>query len=397
MNLIYCCMLLLAPAWAQAQEPGQPDRLKALEDRLASLEGAPAKTSLSAFNPAIGMALDSLWRQSDARGNFQWRTAELNIEAPIDPFVKAWAVISGNAGGVEVEEAAAQTTSLPYNLSVSGGRLFASFGRLAHWHDDSLPVPDRPRSLDSFIGGETQADGVEVSHLFPTPFYLSASLGAYNKIGGENDRADNAVDRTLDEFTYLGRLASYADLGDDHSLELGLSSAWTPRRHILDRSLDKDGDGVPETSAGIETRKNTWRTLHGADLTYRYQPSAGGIYRGLVWSTEVMQNNERRFDGATRLPTDRVRAFGGFSYVWLKLGRHWRPGALVDLTEDLDNGKRLTRTWTAFATCDVTEFNRLRLAYSWVRDNDPLTRNDNILALQWTLFMGFHVHGFRDR
>ncbi|MBI4424873.1 MAG: hypothetical protein HY554_14165 [Elusimicrobia bacterium] len=390
MKRMLLALWLFAPA-AAAQETSQEDRLKTLEQRLARLEGAPAKTSLSAFNPAIGMALDSLYRQSDTRGNFQFRTGEINIEAPIDPFLKAWAVLNGNPEGVEVEEAAMQTTALPFNLAVTGGRLFASFGRIAHWHDDSLPTPDRPRSLDTFIGGETQADGVEVSYLFPTPLYLTATAGAYNKVGGENARADNAVERTLDEFTYLGRVAAYADLGADHSLELGASSAWTPKR-ALEEDITVTGNPAPET-----TRRNTWRTLHGADLTYRYHPAAGGLYRGLLWSTEVLQNNERRFAPDTRLPSDRVRAFAGFSYFWLKLGRHWRPGALVDLTEDLDDGKRIARTWTAFLTCDVTEFNRLRLAYSWVRDNDPLTRNNNILTFQWTAFMGHHVHGFRDR
>lgn len=369
--------LVYLPLAAAAQT--DQDRIKLLEERLNRLEGAPAKTSLSAFNPAIGMALDTLYRQTEARGNFLFRAAELNIEAPIDPFTKAWAVINGNAGGVEVEEAGLQTTALPYNLTVSGGRLFAAFGRMAHWHDDSLPTPERPRSLDTFIGGESQADGVEVSVLFPTPFYLQGTLGAYNKIGGENGRADNALERPLAEFTYLGRLATYADIGDDHSLELGADLAWTPKRTVQG------------------TRANTWRTLTGMDLTYRYQPASGGIYKGAVWGTEVMVNNERRFDAATNLPTDRVRAFGGFSYFWVKLGKHFRPGALLDLSEDLDDAKRITRTHTAFLTYDVTEFNRLRLAYSWVRDNTSLTRDNNILALQWTLFMGHHVHGFRDR
>lgn len=385
--LLLAALLSLSPA-ARAEEPAPSAeaRIKSLEERLAKLEGAPAKTSQSAFNPAMGAALDFTYAHTNGLSNFSFRAAELNVESAIDPFLKGWFILVGSRAEVTIEEAALQTTALPYNLTVTGGRLFASFGRLAHFHDHELPVVERPRSLDTFIGGETQADGVEVSYLFPTPFYLTATGGAYNKLGGDNARVDNAVARGMTNFTYLGRLAAYTDLGDDHSVELGLTEAWTPKRFVNETA-------VP----GISTRKNTWRSLAGADLTYRYQPSAGGALRGAVWSTEVMQNNERRFDSATNLPTDRVRSYAGFSYIELKAGRQWRPGVMVDLTEDLDRAKTLTRTFTAFVTYDATEFQRLRLAFSRTTDNRPTGRGSDTVALQWTGVFGKHVHGFRDR
>ena len=269
--------------------------------------------------------------------------------------------------------------------------------------DLELPVIDRPRSLDTYIGGETQADGLEISYLFPTPFYLTATGGVYNKLGAGNTRADNAVTRPMDNFTYLGRLAAYTDLGDDHSLELGVSEAWTPKRFVMDTSVagtDFNGDGTPDTpntSAGIQTRKNTWRTLSGLDFTYRWQPASGGLYKGLIWGTEVMQNNERRFDPTTNLPRDRVRSYAGFSYLEFKVGRRWRPGVMVDLTEDLDTARKLTRTFTGFITYDVTEFQRLRVALSRTTDNRPTGLGSNTVALQWSAVLGHHVHGFRDR
>lgn len=396
--------LLLAPFARAAEAPAAAeDRIRALEERLDKLEGAPAKTSLSAFNPAMGVAVDFAFSRASDKANFGFRAAELSLESPIDPFLKGWAVINATADGVEVEEASLQTTALPHNLTLTGGRLFASFGRLAHFHDHELPVIDRPRSLDAFIGGETKADGLEASFLFPTPFYLTATAGAYNKVGAENARADDAASRPLQSFTYLGRLDAYADL-DEHSVELGLSGAWTPRRYVTDTSIpgaDFNADGAPDapsSSAGIETRKNTWRFLGGADLTYRHKPSqAGGLYQGLVWGTEVMVNNERRFDPATNLPTDRVRAFGGFSYVEAAFGTRWRPGAGVDLAEDLDSARSLTRTFTGFVSYRVTEFQRLRLAYAREMSNVPGRRAEDRVGLQWTGIFGKHVHGFRDR
>lgn len=397
MRTILFSAFLLAPlvAAARAAEPSElqetQERLKAVEERLGKLEGAPAKTSLSAFNPAMGIALDFVTRHSDDKASFLFRAAEVNIEAPIDPFLKGWAVINGSEGGVEVEEAALKTTALPYNLTVAGGRLFASFGRLAHFHDHELPVVERPRSLDAFIGGETQADGLEVSYLFPTELYLNAVLGIYNKIGGENDRAGNAAARPLDEFTYLARLSTYKDVGDSHSLELGVSSAWTPKRTVVEDVT------VTGSADALITRKNTWRTLSGADLTYRYQPSQGGIYRGLLWSAEVLQNDERRFEPSTRLPNDRVLAYSGFTYLQAKMGRLWRIGAMADLAEDPDRARALTRTYSGILTWDVTEFQRLRLVYSRSSDNVPGSLGNNTVALQWTGVLGHHVHGFRDR
>jgi len=388
MKPILLFALFALPAAVRADEPAAPaeTRIKALEDRLGKLEGAPAKTSLSAFNPAMGAALDFSYGHANGQSNFDFRAAEINISAPVDPFLKAWIIVVGSRGGVTLEEAAMQTTALPHNLTVTGGRVFASFGRLAHFHNHELPVIDRPRSLDTFIGGETQADGVEVSYLFPTPFYMTATGGVYNKIGGENARADNAVARTMDNFTYLGRLAAYTDLGDDHSVELGVSEAWTPKRFVNETA-------VP----GISTRKNTWRSLAGADLVYRWQPSSGGKSRGLIWATEVMQNNDWRFDTTTNLPTDRVRSYAGFSYVQLKFGSRWRPGVMVDLSEDLDAARTLTRTYTAFLACDITEFQRLRLTFARVSDNRPAGRGSDTVGLQWTGVLGKHVHGFRDR
>jgi len=395
--------LLVFPAVSKAAEPSAESRIQSLEERLGKLEGAPMKTSLSAFNPAIGAALDFTATQTNGRSNFNFRAAELNLEAPIDPYLRGWMVLTGSPSGIEVEEAAVQTTALPYSLTVTGGRMFASFGRLAHFHNHELPSIERPLSLESFIGGESQADGVEVSYLLPTPFYLNATGGAYNKLGGENGRADNASARYPDSFTYLGRLVAYADVGDDHSVELGLSEAWTPKRSVADTSVagtDFNVDGTPDTpntSAGITTRKNTWRTLSGADLTYRWHPAEGGIYKGAVWGTEVMQNNELRFDPATNLPVDRVRSYAGYSYLQLKVGRRWRPGVMLDLTEDLASARTLTRTYTGFLTFDVTEFQRLRLAFSRTTDNRPAGLGSNTVALQWTAILGHHVHGFRDR
>lgn len=381
--------LPVVPVRAQAPAPQDVQtQLSDVKSRLEKLEGAPAKASLSSFNPAMGAALDATFHSTNDKANFDFRALELNMEAPVDPYLKAWGVITGSNGGVDVEEATIETTALPYNLAVRGGRLFATFGRLAHFHDHELPVIDRPRSLDNYIGGETRADGLEVSYLLPTDLFVTATFGAYDKMGANNVRQDPAGSRPLDEFAYMGRLNTYVDLTDSQSVELGVDSAWAPKRTVVPIV-----GGVP---TGVAARVNTWRALSGVDVTYRYQPPVGGIYKGLLWGTEMLQNDERRFDAAN-LPLERRVAYGGYSFVELKSGRHWRGGVMADLTEDQDNPRRNTKTFTGFLTYDVTEFQRLRATFAQAVVNVAGTPKNHTVALQWTGVFGNHVHGFRDR
>jgi hypothetical protein len=203
-------------------------------------------------------------------------------------------------------------------------------------------------------------------------------------MGANNARQDPAGSRPLDEFTYMGRLNTYLELTDSQSLELGADSAWTPKRTVA------------PTNGGDSLHKDTWRSLTCVDITYRYQPPVGGLYKGVLWGTEILQNDERRLDPATNLPTARRVAYAGYSFVELKSGRHWRGGVMADLTENQDNPSLLTKTFTGFLTYDVSEFQRLRATYAESVANAPGPLNHTI-GLQWTGVFGNHVHGFRDR
>ena len=406
-------VLLALPVAAMAQGPaateapsGVPnaeDRIKSLEDRIEKLESAPAKASISSFNPAMGMALDTVFRNTSDKATFDFRAAELNLEAAADPFVKVFAIITGSPGGVEVEEAAAQTTALPYNLTARAGRVFAPFGRFSAWHDHELPMVYRPNSLATYVGNESHADGLDVNYLFPTPFYLEGYVGAYNKLGANNNRADFGVGRPLDQFTYLGRLHGYTDLGNSWGADLGTSLAWTPKRQVVSTV---DGSGLP--------LNRSFRTLAGVDLTLRYQPSVGGLYHGIMWTTEVLQNNEQAYASDLSAPVGRAHSYAGYSNIETKLGRVTRVGGFVDLTELPGDRAKVSKTFAGYLTFEITEFNRLRLEYSRTVNNfrDAVTgiagtdfgsgdlyalRAGHMIALQWSCVIGYHVHGFRGR
>ena len=349
-------------------------RVDQVERSVKAVQSAP-----SALNPAIGMAIDATAEQRNKTGgNFNFRSAEIGVSASIDPYARGYAFFNGSGDGVEVEEAAMVTTSLPWNLQARGGRFFADFGRLAKLHPHEYAFVNTPLSLERMVGGESQADGVELSYLFPTPFFLRGTVGGYNKIGTENDRVDNNKSRAWSRFTYLGRLSSYFDLTDDHSLELGTSVAYTPSVRI--QSNPSSGS----------------RSLNGVDLTYRYQPLGSTLHQGLTVGAEFFANSELEQRGSGYR---RMFAPGGYAYAEMKLNREWSAGFLYDNAPSLASPGKKTQSYSPFLTWNLSEFNRLRFQYTYGNDNVNESKADggSQFYLQWTTTLGAHSHGFANR
>jgi hypothetical protein len=335
--------------------------------------------SPSMLNPAIGMAIDATAEhRARAGGDFNFRAAEVGIAASIDPYARAYAFITGSKEGVEVEEAAMVTTSLPWNLQARAGRFFADFGRLAKFHPHEYAFVNTPLSLERIVGGESQADGVELSYLFPTPLFLRGTIGGYNKLGAENERLDETKSRAWSRFTYLGRLQTYFDLTDHQSVELGTSVAFTPSIRI---PSDPHGGN---------------RTLTGVDVTYRYQPLGSTLYEGFSVGGEFFGNSERmeRASGFRRM-----FAPGGYVYGEAKINREWAAGFLYDNAPSLASPGKKTIGYSPFLTWTLSEFNRLRLQYSYLDDNvrEEKSERGHQFFLQWTTVLGSHTHGFRTR
>lgn len=377
-----------APAAAAAPEADQEQLERRVTDNVLrkiqpSLTAAN-KTFPSQFNPAIGLILDNVASYKEQeRGNFEFRAAELGLSANIDPFARGYAIITGSPTGFDVEEAAIVTTSLPYNLTVKGGRFFAEFGRLSKFHDHDLPFVNRPVALDRFVGGESQSDGVEASWLSPLSQYLTLTLGAYNKLGAGNQRVDNTVPRDASKFTYLARPATFFSLNDSNSIDLGASYAYTPKVDTFTQ------DGVEQLRNGKS------RHFAGVDVTYRYTPLSQAQYRGLIWGSEVLYNHEDPNVGDPTMPVFHFRdAFSAYSYIEARLTRRYYPGFLFDFAQDLARIQGDTKAYSPYFTLWLSEFHRLRLQYTY---NDAPQNHESQFFLQWTAILGSHVHGFRDR
>ena len=349
-------------------------RIGQVEKSVQAVQSAP-----SALNPAIGMVLDAnVSQRSKAGGNFNFRSAEIGLAASVDPFARMYGFINGTSDGVEVDEAAAVTTSLPWNLTAKGGRFLADFGRFPKIHEHELPFVNQPLSIERMVGGETRADGAELNYLFPTPFFLRATLGGYNEIGEENQQVDNRKSRSWSRFTYLGRLNTYFDLSDNHSIELGTSMAYTPSVRLTGSADGGD------------------RMLNGIDLTYRFQPLASTVYQGVTVGSEIFRNSEQfAFESVAK----RREAFGGYSYAELKLSKNWSTGFLFDYAPSVSSPGKKTIGYSPFVTWNMSEFNRLRFQFTHADDRVREDKNDggNQVFLQWTTVIGAHTHGFLGR
>ena len=150
-----------------------PEQMKELNTKVDGVVEAQKQIRPNAFNPSIGFVGETIFsynsQPSDQTGSSRpggfdiyQRSMELNIAASVDPFAKGYAVLNASAdaqtgeANVGVEEAALQTTSLPWNLELKAGRFFGEFGKLSYIHDHELPFVNRPLVLDQYIGGESQ-------------------------------------------------------------------------------------------------------------------------------------------------------------------------------------------------------------------------------------------------
>src|SRR3982751_2924472 len=110
---------------------------------------------------------------------------ELALSAIVDPYFKGEVYLTiPNLEGIEVEEAFATTTSLPWNLQVKAGSFRSAFGRQNGQHLHIQDFTRRPLINAAFLGGDgLRGPGAQVSWLAPLPFYAvlyaeAFSLGA---------------------------------------------------------------------------------------------------------------------------------------------------------------------------------------------------------------------------
>jgi len=389
-------------------------KVEELNDKVEQVVEAQKKEIPSVFNPSIGLVGETLFSYrskgkndtgSDRPGGWDvfQRSVELNAAASVDPFAKAYVVANASADAATgestlgIEEAALQTTSLPWNLEVKAGRFFGEFGRLGYIHDHELPFVNRPLALAQYIGGESRTDGVQLNWLLPVEHYVSLTMGTGIQFGGDNPPNDVGNFRNPTGLNYWGRLSSYFDLTPDISLEPGVSGLWNPHTKA---QWDPAVAQLP-TDINNNTFTERERRLVGVDWVLSYKPLRDNQFNSLTWGTEVLYS-DNSYDIAdtsgNMLPGRSVGSLGLYSYLTYKFHRQWSAGFLYEWMENEVNKQDKTSAYSPYITWALSHWNQLRLQYTHTDHNAASgLRPDDAVYVQWAWIIGSHSHGWQQR
>jgi hypothetical protein len=328
------------------------------------------------FNPAIAVILDvaaarfsdvpdELGGHDPSHNGFNLQQVELSFESNVDPYF-AFHTFIVFKDAVEVEEAVATTTSLPYNLQLRAGRFLNRFGRLNATHPHSWDFADQPLVIGKFFGEDgNRGIGLEPSVLLPLPWYAEVVGSAIQPDEQATNRSFvGATERNPDrlrELLYTGALKQFWNLSDDIGLNLGLSGAQGPGFARADKSQ-----------------------VFGSDLYLKWRPISQGI-------DEMSLSLQAEWVGRHRDWSNRVlNDQGGYAQLVYHYDRRWATGIRAERVSGLKSDP-LDPAWdsprlrnAAQITYSPTEFSRIRLQEN--RDRIPGQPNP-----VWGTFLAFEV------
>jgi len=336
---------------------------------------------------------------------FNARNIELALDGAVDPYFEGFANIvfkldSQNQTSVEVEEAFAQTTSMPLGLQVKAGQFFAPFGRINPTHPHTWDFVDAPLVHGRLLGADgLRGAGTQVAWVLPTPFYAQLMLAVQNGEGGtaasfRNTGEDGTlfgrqtIDRQLNgisDFAFIPRLEMSFDLSPTRTLLVGMSGAFGPN----------------DTGANARTE------IYDVDAFFKWKPThSEGGWPYVKWQTEAML---RRADAGLGLndsfaTRETLTDWGVYSQVVWGFRKGWSAGIRGDylhmqdspITSEADRQSR----WrvSGNVTWYPSEFSKLRLQYNHdflEASNFLQAREEDSLFLQFEFALGAHgAHKF---
>jgi hypothetical protein len=336
---------------------------------------------------------------------FNARNTELVFDGAVDPYFEGFANIvfkldPQNETSVEVEEAFAQTTSLPWNLQVKAGQFFSPFGRINSMHPHTWDFIDAPLVHGRLLGPDgLRGVGAQVSWIVPTPWYSQLMLAVQNGEGSTGfsfrNRGDDdtfvgreTIDRQLrgiQDFVFVPRWESAFDFGSTRTLLTGISAAFGPN----------------DTGATAHTQ------IYAVDAFYKWKPAnAGGGWPYVKWQSEAMY---RRFEAGRGLDDsfaarETFNDWGAYSQIVWGFKTGWSAGVRGDYlhmsdSQITDDPERQSR-WrlSADLTWFPSEFSKLRLQYNhdFLEASHFLSGRDvDSIFLQFEFALGAHgAHKF---
>jgi len=304
--------------------------------------GAPqAPRGAQSLNPDISVILDGnagyerrgvSYRNGDdpdlrggpaSRGaGFTAQEVEVAFSAIVDPYFRGDVFLTiPNLSGLEVEEAFATTTSLPYNLQVKAGSFRSAFGRQNGQHLHVQDFTRRPLINAAFLGADgLRGPGAQLSWLAPLPFYLVVSGEAFSlPPPPADDPVASFGGGSATDLTYALEAKYFLPAGEEWSVYGGFNFATGVSPGVLNANALTPGTPVIGASRRSE--------LFGADLYLKWKPpNVVGGYTSVAWQTEAIFRHLEE-GGAIGDEWD-----GGlYSQVVVQVARNWFAGVRGDL------------------------------------------------------------------
>lgn len=315
--------------------------------------------------------------------------SELTLSANIDDkfFAQGTVSFANDAGetAVDVEEMFFQTLALSHGLTLKGGRYFSAMGYLNEQHAHAWDFAQAPLVYQAMFGGQLKNDGLQLSVVLPTDFYLEAGLELGNALGFPAGGSHNG----------FGSQTAYVNTGGD----IGYSSSWQLGLSYWNASVKgREGlDGNPDYAFTGDS------AIKALDFVYKWAPNGNNKLQNVKFQFEYFDRNE---DGT--LGDDSVNYNGNQDgwygeVAWL-FKPTWRTGIRHDNISSNNKSLNLSRLAAAGLLSDgsqsqnsimlewlPSEFTRWRIQYSDSID----ALNPAQWTFQYTYSMGSHgAHTF---
>jgi len=353
---------------------------------------------------------------------FTLQGIEATFDGAVDPFLRAQANLTlqmdrQSETHIEIEEAWAETTSLPWNLTIRAGEMLTDFGRLNMQHAHAWSFVDSPLVSARLLGPDgLRNPGARISWLLPTPFYSEWSFSVQNSAG---ETASNFRYNHEGE-PFLGRLHSDSDVRGPGDLLFAshyqLSFDLTPSQTLL--------AGISGATGPNSSGTSTDTHVYGADLFWKWKPTTHHYgFPFVTWQTEAMLrhyqagafsedfngdgviDNDLNGDGVIdSVPRELLKDWGFYSQIAWGFKKGWVTALRFDYVDRLHKGDyemvygddpERAQHWriSPNLTWYPSEFSKIRLQYNFdERDN---IGPDHSIWLQFEFLLGAHgAHKF---
>ncbi|MBT8046654.1 MAG: OprO/OprP family phosphate-selective porin [Pontiella sp.] len=240
------------------------------------------------LNPQLGVVIDSIYYHENSgegithvkeelsgfghghgheehdhgqQAGFNLREVEIYLSGELDDHLRAEATLAFTAEDSELETAFVETTSLPWGISLKGGKFFSDFGIINAQHPHQWDFADQPLIYELALGDHGLNEvGVQAAWTLDSPLQLTAGVEA---LQGQNERmfayeGEDPLSSHDGPRAGIAWLKAGPDLGHDHGLHFGASFGSGQHQEI-----HEEGIGTNNYLDGM-----SW--FFGADALYQY-------------------------------------------------------------------------------------------------------------------------------